>query len=258
MAEPLLSVRDLRVLYSRAIEGIASVSFDVHEGSTVAILGANGAGKTTTLRAITGFIGLDDARVSGGRVAFAGRDITGWAPHAVSKAGIVIVPEREKVFPNLSVAENLAVVGQRGRAGDDAVYDFFPRLGELRHRLAGLLSGGERQMLAIGAAIACSPKILLIDELSLGLAPVIVEDLAQRLMRIRAEFGLTMVVVEQNASLALRMAEHAYVLEHGHVALEGPAAALREDPRVQQLYLGGAGERRSYREIGMAGLESSS
>jgi len=254
MAEPLLSVRDLRVLYSRAIEGIGSVSLDVAEGQTVAILGANGAGKTTTLRAITGFIGLDDARVAGGRVTFAGRDITGWQPHMVSQAGLVLVPEREKVFPNLTVAENLAVVAQRGASGD-AVYDFFPRLGGLKNRLAGLLSGGERQMLAIGAALACAPRVLLIDELSLGLAPVIVDDLAQRLMRIRDELKLTMVIVEQNANLALRMADHGYVLEHGHVALSGTAAELRGDSRVQDLYLGGGQTRRSYREIGMAGLE---
>lgn len=255
MDNVLLDVKNLSVLYKRSILGIADISLQVKQGSTTAILGANGAGKTTTMRAITGFIGLDNAKVSNGTVRFADTDITGFAPHQTSQMQFVLVPEREKVFPNLTVDENLAVVvGETDEIGH-MIYEFFPRLGDLKHKLAGLLSGGERQMLAIGAALAFKPKLLLIDELSLGLAPVIVEEITSRLERIKHELDLTMLIVEQNANMALKMADYAYALENGHVVLEGKAADLQENPEIQEIYLGGhASERRSYRDIGMEGL----
>jgi branched-chain amino acid transport system ATP-binding protein len=223
----------------------------------VALVGNNGAGKTTTLRAISGFIGLDDARVTAGSISFAGRRIENEQPHANTARGIVLVPERDKVFPNLTVAENLSVAAaKRANAAarrrlEELVFQFFPALMPLRSRIAGLLSGGERQMLAFGSAIVCKPELLLVDELSLGLAPVVVEDLARRIAGVRQELGITVLLVEQNVGVALGIADYAYVLENGRVALEGPAAELRGRREIQQSYLGQASgeERRSYRTL---------
>lgn len=256
MAAPLLEVRDLQVVYQRAIHALHGVSLKVEPGQVVAVLGANGAGKTTTLRAISGFIGLDNARVTGGTIHYKGEWLENIRPHQVTRKGIVIIPEREKVFPNLTVAENLVVMpftdktGHDARRGVDLVYEYFPRLRDLRGRLGGLLSGGERQMLAVGAAILCRPQLLLVDELSLGLAPVIVEELAERLTKIRQEMNLSILLVEQSATVALKMADYAYVLENGEVAMEGRAADLQADENVQKLYLGtAAGERMNYRDV---------
>ncbi len=222
----------------------------------VALLGNNGAGKTTTLRAISGFIGLDDARVVAGSIRFAGKLIENQPPHANTARGIVLVPERDKVFPNLTVAENLTVASSRGYAAERRhlealIFQFFPALAELRPRLAGLLSGGERQMLALGSAIVCNPELLLVDELSLGLAPVVVEDLTRRLSSIRQELGITVLLVEQNARVALEIADYGYLLENGRVVLEGAAAELRGRREIQEAYLGQASgeERRSYRAL---------
>lgn len=250
---PLLAVDDLEVVYQRAIVALQGISLKVSQGQIVAILGANGAGKTTTLRAISGFIGLDNARIGRGRVAYAGQVINNLRPSQIARRGIVLVPERDKVFPNLSVAENLAVVGShnsapRRRQLEDQVFVSFPRLMQLRTREAGLLSGGERQMLAIGAAIVAAPQLLLIDELSLGLAPVIIDELLVRLLEIRRQLGLTLVLVEQSATKALDVADYAYVLENGRVALEGPSSELRHSDQIQALYLGTSrGQRISYR-----------
>ena len=212
---------DFQVAYHRVAVALHGVSLRVMPQAIVAILGNNGAGKTTTLRAISGFIGLDDARVVAGEIRFAGKRIENQPPHANTARGIVLVPERDKVFPNLTVAENLAVTSShRVNAAEQhqfeaLVFQFFPALADLRPRLAGLLSGGERQMLAIGSAIVCKPELLLIDELSLGLAPVVVEDLARRVSSIRRELGITVLLVEQNAGVALAVADYGYVLETG-------------------------------------------
>ena len=254
--EALLTVERLEVVYQRAITALHGVTLSVRAGEIVAVLGANGAGKTTTLRAISGFIGLDNARVSKGRILYKGAAIENLRPDQVTHRGIVLIPERNKVFPNLTVAENLSAVSPaRHGAADqrrlqDLVYASFPRIAELRDKLAGLLSGGERQMLAVGAAIMCGPELLLVDELSLGLAPVIVEDLGRRLVEIRRELKLTIVLVEQSAAFALKLADRAYVLETGRVVLEGTAAELEGNPDVAHAYLGTAsGERRSYRDV---------
>ena len=254
---PLLAVDDLKVAYHGVAVALHGVSLRVFPQTIVALLGNNGAGKTTTLRAISGFIGLDDARVIAGGIRFAGRRIEGQPPHANTARGIVLVPERDKVFPNLSVAENLAVASShRANAAERRqlealVFQFFPALAELRPRLAGLLSGGERQMLALGSAIVCKPELLLVDELSLGLAPMVVEDLARRVSSIRRELGITVLMVEQNAGVALAVADYGYVLENGRVALEGAAAELRGRREIQEAYLGQASgeERRSYRAL---------
>jgi branched-chain amino acid transport system ATP-binding protein len=222
----------------------------------VAILGTNGAGKTTTLRAISGFLGIDDARVTEGAITFKGMRISNRTPHDIAGRGIVLVPEREKVFPNLTVAENLAAPVPRAagwsgwRRLDERAYHFFPRLAELRDRTAGLLSGGERQMLAIGAALMCRPQLLLVDELSLGLAPVVVQDLTRRLTAIRDDLDIAILLVEQSAAVALEIADYAYVMENGRVVLDGDRERLKGHQDVQEFYLGQAGgERRSYRDV---------
>jgi branched-chain amino acid transport system ATP-binding protein len=250
----LLKVEKLEVVYARAITAVQGVTLDVPKGEIVALLGTNGAGKTTTLRAISGFLGLDDARVTEGAIVYDGKNLANQPPYQITKRGIVLVPERDKVFPNLSVVENLAAsvpatsTAERKRL-EELVFQFFPKLGELRARTAGLLSGGERQMLALASAIVCGPQLLLVDELSLGLAPVVVEDLAARLVEIRKTLGITILLVEQNAAVALSIADRGYVLENGRVVLDGDAARLKSHPDIQEFYLGGAGERRSYRDV---------
>jgi branched-chain amino acid transport system ATP-binding protein len=252
----LLAVDKLEVVYQRAITAVQGISLSVGVGQIVAILGTNGAGKTTTLRAISGFLGLDDARVSEGTITFKGERIENRPPHEITRRGIVLVPERDKVFPNLSVAENLIAPAPRALSRVDRqrrealVYQFFPRLADLRHRTGGLLSGGERQMLALGSALVCQPELLLVDELSLGLAPVMVEDLARRVVEIRRELGITILMVEQSAAVALEIADYGYVMESGRIVLDGDAARLRGHQDIQEFYLGQAGgERRSYRAV---------
>ena len=257
MPGPLLAVAKLEVVYQHAITAVQGISLAVPQGQIVGILGTNGAGKTTLLRAISGFHGIDDARVTEGAIRFKGRSIENGEPHRIARAGIVLVPERDKAFPNLTVAENLAVpavarekAGERRRREERAA-QFFPRLADLRHRLAGLLSGGERQMLAIASALVCMPELLLVDELSLGLAPVVVDDLMVRLLEIRRDLGITVVLVEQSAAVALDVADYSYVLENGRIVLDGDSARLRNHPDIQEFYLGQAsgGTRRSYRDV---------
>lgn len=254
MNAPLLELRKVEVTYHRVLVAVQGISLVVPSGAIVALLGTNGAGKTTTLRAISGFIGLDDARVSEGAILFRGERVENRPPPALTALGIALVPERDKVFESLTVEENLAAAvpsdASRGQVLLEAVWEYFPQLVALRRRLAGLLSGGERQMLAIGSALACAPSLLLVDELSLGLAPRVVADLAERLRRIRRDLGITMLLVEQNAQLALDIADHAYVMENGRIVLEGPPAKLRAHQDVREFYLGAVGSgRRSYRDV---------
>jgi branched-chain amino acid transport system ATP-binding protein len=255
MSEPLLKIEKLEVVYHHVITAVQGVSLEVPEGAIVALLGTNGAGKTTTLRAVSGFLGLDDARVSDGAIRYRGERIENRAPHRVTALGIALVPERSKVFENLTVSENLeAVVARRGtdrRRLAEMVYALFPPLAALRSREAGYLSGGERQMLAIGSALACAPQLLLVDELSQGLAPRVVEDLMARLQAVRREAGTTILLVEQNAQVALEVADYGYVMESGRIVLDGTAERLRKHADIREFYLGsGSGERRrSYREV---------
>jgi branched-chain amino acid transport system ATP-binding protein len=247
----LLQVDQIEVVYKRVITAVQGVTLSVAERQIVAVLGTNGAGKTTTLRAISGFLGIDDARVTEGAISFEGARIENRSPHEIAARGVVLVPEREKVFPNLTVAENLAAPVTRGGArGQELAFHFFPRLAELRTRTSGLLSGGERQMLAIASALMCGPKLLLIDELSLGLAPVIVADLTRRLAAIRDELGIAVLLVEQSAAVALDLCDYAYVMENGRIVLDGDRERLKGHGDVQEFYLGQAkGERRSYRDV---------
>lgn len=251
---PLLDVDRLEVTYHRVVVAVQGVSLQVREGQIVALLGSNGAGKTTILRAVSGFLGIDDARVSEGTIRFRGESIANRAPHAITERGIVLVPERDKVFENLTVDENLdAVVARRARAGAsmrDAVYEHFPALARLRAREAGYLSGGERQMLAIGSALMCAPQLLLVDELSLGLAPIVVEHLAERLCAVRADLGMSILLVEQNAPVALGIADYSYIVENGRIVLDGDRTRLSGHQDIQDFYLGASGTgRRSYRDV---------
>jgi branched-chain amino acid transport system ATP-binding protein len=254
---PLLAVDKLAVVYQRALPALEGISLSVADGQIVGVLGSNGAGKSTLLRAISGFHGLDDAHITEGAIHFKGQRIEGTQPHVTAAMGIVLVPERGKVFPNLTVAENLLVpVAARGgraeqRRREALVFDVFPRLAPIRQRTAGLLSGGERQMLAIAAALVCEPELLLVDELSLGLAPVVVEEILQSLVAIRKALCLTLVIVEQNAALTLGVIDYGYVLENGRIVLDGSAARLGAHPDVREFYLGqsAAGHRRSYRDV---------
>jgi branched-chain amino acid transport system ATP-binding protein len=256
MSESLLHVDNIEVAYKRVITAVQGVTLSVAKRQIVALLGTNGAGKTTTLRAISGFIGIDDARVTEGVILFEGARLENLPPYEITGRGVSLVPEREKVFSNLSVAENLSVSVARAttanerRHDQDQMYNFFPRLAELRQRVGGLLSGGERQMMAIAAALMCRPKLLLIDELSLGLAPVVVEDLTRRLMTVRDEMGIAILLVEQSAAVALEIADYAYVMENGRIVLDGDRERLKSHQDVQEFYLGQAGgERRSYRDV---------
>jgi branched-chain amino acid transport system ATP-binding protein len=248
----LLSVDKIEVVYKRVITAVQGVTLSVNENQIVALLGTNGAGKTTTLRAISGFLGLDDARVTAGTISLEGGRIDNRSPHEIAARGAVLVPERAKVFPNLTVAENLVapVKPARARVQQDLVFHFFPRLADLRNKAAGLLSGGERQMLAIASALICEPKLLLIDELSLGLAPVVVDGLTRQLAAIHSELGIAILLVEQSVPVVLELADYAYVMENGRIVLDGDRERLKSHQDVQEFYLGQTrGERRSYRDV---------
>jgi len=252
----MLEVRDLHVSYGE-IRALKGVSFGVGQGEVVALLGNNGAGKTTTLRAISGFLGADDARITGGRVRYEGRVVNGRPPHELCRAGLVLIPERDKIFETLTVEENLRALVPARRSEDRPVvtlaqvFEYFPVLAERRRQLAGYLSGGERQMLAVATALLCQPRVLLIDELSFGLAPLMVEALFERVRRLRDDLGLAILLVEQNAGAALDVADVGYVMEHGRVVHHGTAAELAAHEDVQEFYLGvGRGaDRKSYTDV---------
>ena len=229
----LLELRDLSARYGpvRALHGI---TVTVDEGEVVALLGANGAGKTTTLRAVSGTV-----RTEGG-ITFAGRDVTKRTPDGMARAGIAHVPEGRGILGELTVWENLRMGAYTRRRGTDFkhVFDQFPVLEKRRDQQAGTLSGGEQQMLALARALVARPRLLMLDEPSLGLAPIVVEELFRVVGRLNKEEGLTVLVVEQNANAAFSVADRAYVLEVGRVAVQGPSAELREDENVRRSYLG--------------------
>ena len=240
----ILNVNGIEVIYNHVILVLKGVSLQVPERSIVAILGGNGAGKTTTLRAVSNLLRGERGAVTKGSIELRGERIENRAPHRVTALGIVLVPERSKVFENLSVAENLeATVPRAARAPErrrliESVYEYFPPLARLRAREAGLLSGGERQMLAIGTALACGPELLLVDELSLGLAPLVVQDLAARLRAIRDQLGITILLVEQNFAMAKALGDRVAVMDDGRVVHRGPMSELAEDAGLQHRLLG--------------------
>ena len=238
MTADLLSVQGLRLGYTRS-DVIHGISFRVPKGSIVSLIGANGAGKSTTLRGLSGLL-----KPRAGSITFSGQEIAGEAPHKIARRRLVQVPEGRQVFAEMTVAENLAMGAYlvpdkaETKRRSDAVIARFPRLGERRTQQAGYLSGGEQQMLAIGRAMMAKPELLLLDEPSMGLAPLIVEEIFRIILQIRSE-GSTVLLVEQNAHMALNAAGRAYVLQTGHVIKTDMASALLEDPDVKAAYLGG-------------------
>ncbi len=233
----LLQVQDLRVAYG-GIQAVKGVSFEVREGELVSLIGSNGAGKTTTMKAITGSL-----LPAGGRISYLGRDIQGQGPWDLVKQGLVMVPEGRGVFTRMSILENLHMGAylrsdKAGIQSDiDRVFTLFPRLQERSAQLAGTLSGGEQQMLAMGRALLSRPKVLLLDEPSMGLSPIMVDKIFEVIAEV-ASMGVTLLLVEQNASRALKMAQRAYVMESGQISMKGEAKTLLHDTKVRAAYLG--------------------
>jgi branched-chain amino acid transport system ATP-binding protein len=252
----LLAVENLEVLYAKVILALKGVNLRVEQGRCTVLLGPNGAGKSTMLKAISGILSIDDGAVSAGSVRFEGQPITGLPALDTVGKGLIHVVEGRKVLRHLSVEQNLVIGGHLldrvGTVRDRLafVYETIPRLAQLRERTSGYLSGGEQQQLLIGRAMMSAPKLMMIDEPSLGLAPKMIEEIFQLLASLKSS-GLSLLIVEQNAQAALSLADHGYVMEGGRVVLEAPAEQLRANEDIREFYLGvgSAGERKSYREI---------
>ncbi len=253
----MLELTNVEVRYDDVILVLKGLSLSVAEGSITALLGPNGAGKTTSLKAISGLLDPDNGRVSGGSIDFRGQSLHGLDASAIVRRGIFQVMEGRRVFEHLSVTENLLTGGytrpDRGavRPDLDRVFEYFPGLAERAKQHAGYLSGGEQQMLAVGRALMARPRLMLLDEPSLGLAPMATRAIFKGLERINRHEGTTILVVEQNARLALSVADFGYVMEGGRVVLDGTAQDLRENADVREFYLGltEVGQRRSYRDV---------
>jgi branched-chain amino acid transport system ATP-binding protein len=253
----MLQVNNIEVVYMNVIQVLRGVSLEVSDGKIVALLGANGAGKTTTLKAISGLLKTEEGEVAGGSIDFDGQRIDRYGPEDIAAMGISQVMEGRRVLEHLSVEENLLIGAYRrkDRAGVkrdmEVVFDYFPRLKDLRRRTSGYLSGGEQQMLVIGRALMARPKLMLLDEPSLGLAPLLVQEIYEIIQRINAEQKMAILLVEQNARAALGIADYGYVMENGRVVLSGPAEKLRDNEDVKEFYMGlsAVGSRKSYREV---------
>lgn len=253
----VLDVNNIEVIYNKVVQALRGLSLRVPRGEIVALLGSNGAGKSTTLKAISGLLALEDGDLASGKVLFKGRSTRGVAPQDLVRQGLSHVMEGRRVFEDLTVEENLvastyALTGRANAKPDfDLVYTYFPRLHERRKGLAGYLSGGEQQMLAIGRALIAQPELMLLDEPSLGLSPKLVEDIFTIISRINAERGVSILLVEQNATVALAVAHQGYIMENGKIVIDGTAQRLATDPDVREFYLGvgGGGEARSFRDI---------
>jgi branched-chain amino acid transport system ATP-binding protein len=232
----MLKTTSLNVSYG-AIQALYNVSIHIKEGEFVSLIGSNGAGKTTLLSSIMGLIPVQE-----GKIFFEGNDITGEPARKKVKSGVALVPEGRRVFPNMTVLENLEIGGYQSTKDRiikklDWIYELFPVLGERKTQAAGMLSGGEQQMLAIGRALISSPKLLLMDEPSMGLAPLVIKDVYEKLKLLK-ETGLTIFLVEQNASIALKYSDRGYVLEHGKIVLQGKSDELIDDNEIKRAYLG--------------------
>jgi branched-chain amino acid transport system ATP-binding protein len=259
---PLLEVEGLEVVYGHAIRAIQGVSFSVAEGQIVGLVGLNGAGKTTTIRAISGFFPTENVRITDGRMRFAGTSIRGLRPYQAARLGIAVVPERDKVFDTLTVRENLEVVlvgaassgeepgrCRRFRTVDD-IFDLFKPLARRANQDAIFLSGGERQILAIGACLLSCPRLLIVDEASLGLAPLLRRQVLNTLAQLNNELALTVLIVDQDVAGVLSIADHGYVLENGRVMFAGSREQLLRHGDVKEFYLGQKDEgERGYRDV---------
>ncbi|OGL24894.1 MAG: ABC transporter ATP-binding protein, partial [Candidatus Rokubacteria bacterium RIFCSPLOWO2_12_FULL_73_47] len=257
MGAAMLALNNVEVIYDGVILVLKGVSLTVREGGITTLLGANGAGKTTTLKAVSGLLRAERGEVTKGTIELAGRRLDRLPPHEVVARGVVQVFEGRRVFEHLTTDENLIagahVQRERRRVdeGIERVYAYFPRLKERHAVQAGYLSGGEQQMLVIGRALMSSPHVVLLDEPSLGLAPMLVEEIFGIVQQLNRQEKLTVLLVEQNATLALTIAEHGYVMENGRIVLEGTAEALRENADIKEFYLGltEVGARKSYRDV---------
>ena len=252
----MLNVNNIEVIYDDVILVLKGLSIEVKEGQIVALLGANGAGKTTTLKAISGLLKVEEGEVTGGSIEFLGRRINGMEPEKIVRMGIFQVMEGRCVFENLTVYENLMAATRTRKSRNeireryDMVMHYFPALKPLRHRLAGYLSGGEQQMLVIGRALMAQTRLMMLDEPSLGLSPILVAEIFNILKRLNQEQKITMLLVEQNAHLALSIAEHGYVMENGKIVLDDTVDKLKENEDIKMFYLGltEMGTKRSYRD----------
>lgn len=251
----MLTLTNVDVTYGGVIQVLRSANIEVGAGQMVVLLGANGAGKSTTLKAISGLLAADHGAVSAGRIRFDGADITHADPAAIFARGLVQVLEGRRVLEHLTVLQNLLVGAHRRRdragvrADLDKVYGYFPRLPDLLHRTAGYLSGGEMQMLLIGRALMARPRLLMLDEPSMGLAPILVEQLFETIGRIKRDEGLTVLLVEQNARAAIGQCDYGYVMEGGRIVLHGTRAELESNQDVQEFYLGLSAGRPSFRDV---------
>jgi len=253
----VLEANNIEVIYNKVVQALRGLSLVVPRGQIVALLGSNGAGKSTTLKAVSGLLALEDGELASGSIRFNGADTAAMAPQQLVRSGLSHVMEGRRVFEDLTVEENLvastyALSGRDNAKPDfDIVYTYFPRLHERRKGLAGYLSGGEQQMLAIGRALIAQPQLMLLDEPSLGLSPKLVEDIFTIIVRINAEHGTSMLLVEQNATMALAVAHRGYIMENGKIVIDGSAEHLASDPDVREFYLGmgGGGEARSFKDI---------
>lgn len=256
-AAPILDINNIEVVYNKAVQVLRGLSLSVPRGSIVALLGSNGAGKSTTLKAVSRLLSLEDGELVRGGIRFDGQDTASIKPQNLVRAGLSHVMEGRRVFEDLTVEENLVAASYaltdrpNARPDFDLVYGYFPRLHERRRAVAGYLSGGEQQMLAIGRALIAQPKLMLLDEPSLGLSPLLVENIFTIIARINAEQAVSMLLVEQNASVALAVAHYGYIMETGKVVIDGSAQKLAADPDVREFYLGigGTGETRGFRDL---------
>ena len=253
----MLQVKNIEVAYMKVIQVLRGVSLEVREGKLVSLLGANGAGKTTALKAISGMLKTEEGDVTQGSIEFEGKRIEGYGPETIAAMGISQAMEGRRVLEHLSVEENLFVGAycRKDRAGVkkdlELVFDYFPKIKLLRQRTSGYLSGGEQQMLVIGRALMARPRLMLLDEPSLGLAPLVVEDIFRIIDRIRTDQKMAILLVEQNARAALGIADEGYVLENGRIVMGGPADKLRDNEDIREFYLGlsAVGSRKSYRDV---------
>jgi branched-chain amino acid transport system ATP-binding protein len=252
----VLKVNNVEVKYAGVILILRGVSFEVRDGTIIALLGSNGAGKTTTLKAISGLLRTELGEVTAGTIEYNETRIDKHDPEEIAKRGIIQVMEGRKVLGHLTVEENLILGGYIVKKTTlkkdlDMVYGYLPRLRSLRHATSGYLSGGEQQMLVMGRAMMAHPKMMLLDEPSLGLAPLMVEEIYEIVARVNAEEKTSMLIVEQNARAALSISEYSYVMENGRVVLDGPSSKLAENEDIKEFYLGLSklGEKRSYREV---------
>ena len=253
----MLNVNNIEVVYMNVIQVLRGISLEVGNGKIVALLGVNGAGKTTTLKAISGLLKTEEGEVTNGSIDFDGMRIDRYGPEDIAVMGITQVMEGRRVLEHLSVEENLFVGAycRKDRAGIkrdlEMVFDTFPNIKHLRHQISGYLSGGEQQMLVIGRALMARPKLMLLDEPSLGLAPLVVQEIFEIIRRINAEQEMAILLVEQNARAALGIADYGHVIENGRVVLEGPAEKLRDNEDVKEFYMGlsAVGSKKSYREV---------